>query len=587
MANLFEYVKENVPISEYVSRLPQATGLHSVGQGKYRCNNILVGGSNNTSMMIDDDSQYFKMFSNGNESGDVIKLYSLINGTSSMKDAALNLANEMGVSVPEEYLLIHPKEESKSALIKMMNQIADAAHELLVEGGDEDSETALKYIVDRGADSEMLRDWKIGYFPSDVSECRRFFRQFGSDEMLVKVGLLGGRNNTTPFMAGRLVFPIFSLRSDVISFSSRTIEGVDCLLEDSKYINTPNTPIYEKHETLLGEHLLSKNVKKVVICEGNLDVIALNEMTDEDTVAVATCGTAFTTQHASLIKRFKPEATTILFDGDKAGRKSASSLLWVSNHIKNLSIKTLDNDDDPWDVFVSGEIIDTEGYEPAVITAARMMSEDMEREEFLEWFEKNYNELSFSDDKNKFFSAVMKSSGIRKNFLLGLIRQKKSNRNTHRNTNGNNSYKPSTSIIPLLETLLSFDAEERRIICFPLYSKKTLDTALDLVGVRTEADEESVYIAMGLRRDFDEELAAYVYSLSPDIDQYKQSREELALLLGRTCKEYIVSEKKKVNLDILSSLSLVSSGVSQASEIEKIVFLFDLISQLSSQKVNP
>lgn len=585
MANLFEYVKENIPISEYVSLLPQATGLHSVGQGKYRCNNFLVGGTNNTSMIIDDDAQYFKMFSNGNESGDVIKLYSLVNNTASMKEAALNLAHEMGVQVPEEYLLSSPQEESRSSLIKMMNNIADAAHDLLMENGDDDSETALAYIADRGATSEMLRNWKLGYFPSDISECRSFFRQFGTDEMLIKVGLLGGRNNTTPFMAGRLVFPIFSLRSDAISFSSRSIEGIDCLLEDSKYINTPNTPIYEKHETLLGEHLLKKNIKHVVICEGNLDVIALNEMTDDDTVAVATCGTAFTTQHASLIKRFKPETTTILFDGDKAGRKSASSLLWVSNHIKNLSINTLEEGQDPWDMFASGKTIDTQGYEPAVITASRMMSEDMEREEFIEWFEKNYQSLSFSDDKSQFFSAVMKYSGIRKNFLLSRIRQKESNR-TRTQSHKEKNILPSTSILPLLKTLLSFDSYERRIVAFPLYSKKTLDKSLDLVGVQTEIDEESVYVAMGLRRDFNEETAAYVYSLSPDIEDYDVCRKELSLLLSRKCKEHINLERVKIDFDSLSVLSLIASGSSQSSEIDKLVFLFDLISRLSIKSRN-
>ena len=101
--------------------MPETKGLHSVGGNEYRCNNIIAQGDGTTSMSIKDDEGYFKVFSHGQEGGDIITLYKLTCGSENdtMRDACIELAEYMGLQIPEEMMQVTYSPKPK--MISTMN----------------------------------------------------------------------------------------------------------------------------------------------------------------------------------------------------------------------------------------------------------------------------------------------------------------------------------------------------------------------------------------------------------------------------------------------------------------------------------
>ena len=577
--NIFSFVKEHIRLSEFVQSLPQTQGLHSTGENKYRCNNVIAGGTNHNAMVIDDDIGFFKVFSHGQEKGDVITLYNLTmgGGNLSARDAAIGLASMMSLSIPEEYLMINSSHIGKKDMIETMNSICSHTHEYLVNSEDDCVNTMHDYLTERGIHEELIDTWSLGMLPDDMKESQSVLRKYGSDDTLQKVGLFGGKNKDFVSMTGRLLFPIFSLNGDCISFSSRSVPGVFTPLGDSKYVNTSTTDIYDKSSTLYGQHLLKKDLKRIIICEGNLDVIALNEMTDEDTVALATCGTALTENHVGLIKRFSPEEVVIVFDSDEAGRNSMSNLVWLANHFEKVGIYLIESGKDPWDMYIQGVPGNKIRYnEPISITACRMMHNDKDRDEFLDWFVKSYKSLNFSDDKYNLLQTASQSTGLKQKFLESLVSQSKTYTQNNREKQVENPISPH--IQQLISAMLSLDMSDKKAIFFPLYINSQKDKALNYCGIFTKQDEDAISIALGIHKDRDSNITTHVYDLAPqeeDIDTImKEASRFLAKNIFDTWKKDGIPQGMS---QWVRPLSVISSGMSSADAYDQLSFVFDMI----------
>lgn len=584
--NLFEFVKSNVKLSQYVQTLPQFRGMTAVGRGKYRCNNVIAGGTNTNAMVIDDETGFFKAFSHGNESGDIITLHSLIAGLQdSPKDAALDLANTMGVSIPDEMLSFKGDGSfSRKRLIEALDRIMNKSHDYLVNSDDEEAEIIREYLYDRGISNTLRDEWMLGALPSSDKKARKLLKQCADPEVLKKVGLYGGKSGDFIAMRGRLLFPIFSRRNECISFSSRTVPEVNTPLEDSKYINTSNTDVYDKSKVLYGQHLIKNNTDKIIVCEGNFDVIALNEMTDNRTAAVATCGTALTQEHIGEIKRLGIKELMIVFDSDTAGRKAASSLTWITNHISHAGIYDSFQDGDPWDMYMSGEDFDFDYQQPLVATAAKMMAEDLNRDDFSDWFKRSYNQLNFSDDQQMLLSSASKYAGLKERYLRSLV-VSSNNKTTSTTRRDENKVELSNSVKTICSALLSFDLFERQVVAFPLYHKKMVEDALDICGVETDDDEEAILIATGNYKSRDASLSSYVYSLLPEEDSEDYFLENSAIILANNLQQFFVTYgplKSKYMFNYINVLSSITNGSSAAPPREKLIFIFDLIGTLNT-----
>lgn len=584
--NLFEFVKNNVKISQYVQTLPQFRGMSAVGRGKYRCNNVIAGGTNTNAMVIDDETGFFKAFSHGNESGDIITLHALIAGLQdSPKDAAIDLANTMGITVPEDLLSFKSNGSiSRKKLIDSLNKIMEKTHEYLVYSDDKEALMIREYLYDRGISDTLRDEWMLGALPSNDKKARKILTQCANNDILKKVGLYGGKSGDFIAMRGRLLFPILSRKNECISFSSRSIPEVNTPLENSKYINTSNTDIYDKSKVLYGQHFIKNNTKKIIVCEGNFDVIALNEMTDDETAAVATCGTALTHDHIGEIKRLGIKELMIVFDSDKAGRKAASSLTWITNHISHAGIYDSSEDGDPWDMYMSGKNFNFDYQQPLVSTASKMMAEDLDRDDFSDWFKKSYSQLNFVDDQQMLISSSSQYAGLKERYLKSLVVSSNNKKSSSYRRN-EDEIVISDSVKIICAALLSFDLFDRKFIAFPLYHKKMVNDALDICGVETDEDEEAIRIAAGNYKSSNTSLSSYVYSLLPEEESEDYVLKSAVIIIARNLQQFFITYgtlESKYMFSYISALSSIANGSSAATAKEQLIFVFDIIGTLKN-----
>ncbi len=181
-----------------------------------------------------------------------------------------------------------------------------------------------EYLKQRGFGIEIARAWQLGWAPPD-------FREFGQlaasrsmdDRLLAEAYLLGrGQRGLYPVFRDRLMFPIHNVRGEVVGFSGRVIRADQ---DPRKYVNTADTAAFHKGELLFGLYKATGPIGKagmcVVVCEGQLDVIACHEKADIRN-AVAGLGTAFTDEHARILRKYAKKAI-LCYDGDNAGIKAS------------------------------------------------------------------------------------------------------------------------------------------------------------------------------------------------------------------------------------------------------------------------
>ena len=186
-----------------------------------------------------------------------------------------------------------------------------------------------QFLTERGFDAEVAADFGVGFAPKSWDALTAHLRQRGfTDAELLAGGLVSqGNRGVYDRFRGRLIWPIRDLTGDVVGFGARR------LLEDDdgpKYLNTPETPLYKKSQVLYGIDRARRDISKqqqVVVVEGYTDVMACHLA--GLTTAVATCGTAFGSDHIKVLRRLLMDDDTMrgevvfTFDGDEAGRRAA------------------------------------------------------------------------------------------------------------------------------------------------------------------------------------------------------------------------------------------------------------------------
>lgn len=184
-------------------------------------------------------------------------------------------------------------------------------------------------LVERGFDRRAAEYFGLGYAPRGWDNLRDVLREQGyRDDELITAGLLsqGSRGGYDRFR-GRLIWPIRDLTGQTVGFGARKIYDDD---EGPKYLNTPETPVYHKSQVLYGLDLAKRDIAKqrrAIIVEGYTDVMACHLA--GITTAVATCGTAFGTEHIKVLRRIladdesRPAEVIFTFDPDAAGQKAA------------------------------------------------------------------------------------------------------------------------------------------------------------------------------------------------------------------------------------------------------------------------
>lgn len=222
---------------------------------------------------------------------------------------------------------------------------------------------AKDYAMKRGFDEETLRKWEIGFAPDSGESLASHLKKKGF--MLIDgaiAGVLSGNERTgyQDLFRNRLIFPIRDEKKNLVGFGGRGMQGVE-----PKYLNSPNTSIFQKNELLYGMQFAKDVIRKTrhaTLVEGYIDVIACHRAGITD--AVAPLGTSFGEKQASYLAKFC-ESVTVFYDGDDAGIKAAerAMLLLLANNI-NCKASLVKSGDDPDSLF-------TKYGAPAVVDAVK------------------------------------------------------------------------------------------------------------------------------------------------------------------------------------------------------------------------
>lgn len=237
----------------------------------------------------------------------------------SFREAVQQLAERAGMELPkeEENNPQAKREADRKAVLLEIHK--EAARFFYYQLKGEKGSTGWDYLVNkRQLTPETITKFGLGYAGKNSTDLYRYLRQKGyPDSVLKESGLVTiEERGTHDKFWNRVMFPIMDVRSRVIGFGGRVMgEG------EPKYLNSPETKIFDKSRNLYGLNI-AKNSRRqgLIICEGYVDVIALHQAGFDN--AVASLGTAFTSGHASLIKRYANEVF-LTYDSDGAGVKAA------------------------------------------------------------------------------------------------------------------------------------------------------------------------------------------------------------------------------------------------------------------------
>ena len=235
----------------------------------------------------------------------------------SYPDAVRNLAKRVGMEVPEDeqYQSRYRQQERLWALHKEAARFFHA--QLYAPIGQE----ALNYAFGRGMSKGILTTFGVGYAPDSWDSMVKAMRAKGyTDEELKESGLVTvSQKNGNLFdrFRDRLMFPIIDVRGNVIGFGGRIIKNDK---DTAKYLNSPETLIFNKRKNLFGLNLAKKSKQGyLILVEGNIDVVALHQYGFDN--AVASLGTSLTDEQATLLSRYT-EQIVLIYDGDEAGQRA-------------------------------------------------------------------------------------------------------------------------------------------------------------------------------------------------------------------------------------------------------------------------
>ncbi|PIY71751.1 DNA primase, partial [Candidatus Roizmanbacteria bacterium CG_4_10_14_0_8_um_filter_33_9] len=271
------------------------------------------------SFIVSPDRQIWHCFGSCGEGGDVIRFLMKFENLT-FPEAVKELANKLNIPISSSFSSEDSVWKKKERLFLLNRTACDFYHYVLLHS--KFGKKAREYLAKRNIKSEIINTFEIGYAPSSWDSLRRFlFKKKFRDEDLMDAGLVIRTEKGSLFdrFRGRLVFPLKDARGNIVGFSGRLLSED---IKQAKYINTPETLIYHKRETLFGLHLAKESIRKeknVIVVEGEFDMISPYQSGISNIVAIK--GSALTKDQLLLIKRYTNKISLAL-DSDEAGAEA-------------------------------------------------------------------------------------------------------------------------------------------------------------------------------------------------------------------------------------------------------------------------
>ena len=331
------------------------------------------------SFMVNEEKQIFHCFGCGT-GGDVFT-FLMKAGNFSFPQAVEELAKRYGVNLPRRELSpIEKKAVAKKDVLFQINQAAsEYFHDLLTRR--REGEEGREYLSQRGMKEGILKEHRLGYSLDRWDGLVQHLRERKVTlELACELGLILPKRKEGWYDAfrGRILFPIFDLHDRVVGFGGRVVRD-----GQPKYINSPESTIYHKGEILYGLHVAKRYIPEkdcVIIAEGYFDLLTLHQHGLKH--SVATLGTALTSPHVRILKRYTKNLITV-FDADPAGVQATlrSLPLFLEEEVAGKMI-LLPKGEDPDSFLRKGNSID---FERRVAGAVPLM------DFFFEWLMKAHD----------------------------------------------------------------------------------------------------------------------------------------------------------------------------------------------------
>jgi DNA primase len=293
------------------------------------------------SFIVSPDKQIWHDFSSG-KGGDVFSFVMEIEGIDFRASLEL-LARKAGIDLEQYQDPNRSKNQvSKTRLYDLLER-ATKFYQVQFSK----NKVALDYVLTkRRFTKETALIWRIGYSPNTGDALYKYLKQNSfTDKEIKQAGLSSGSYSDRDMFRGRLMIPLNDSQGRVIGYTARQLTSDD---NGPKYINTPQTVLYDKSRHIFGLHLAKQEIRTrayVVVTEGNLDVIASHQAGVKQTVATA--GTALTAQHLKILSNHTTDIR-LCFDADKAGLAATERAIPLAAKEKlNLSIVNIPIGKDP------------------------------------------------------------------------------------------------------------------------------------------------------------------------------------------------------------------------------------------------
>lgn len=299
------------------------------------------------SFVVSPEKQIFKDFSSG-KGGNVFTFlieYKRI----TFIEAVQELAEKLSIELPKQGRVQQEKLTAQVSKRKLALKLLDDVKQFYIQSMLlDDKHIALEYFLKRGFTTETQKKFELGYSPDSWDATLNFLKSKGySEQAMLESGVITKSSSGKLFdrFKGRAIFPIKDHLGKVIGFGGRDLTNGQ---KTAKYINSPQTAIYDKSDVLYGFYEgvdAIRNQENLILVEGYADVISLSQAGVENVAAVS--GTALTEKHIARLKRYV-NTVFLNYDSDRAGINAAEKSidLCISNDI-DLKIVTLPDGQDP------------------------------------------------------------------------------------------------------------------------------------------------------------------------------------------------------------------------------------------------
>lgn len=345
-------------------------------------------------------------------------------------EAVRFLAQRVGMNMPE-----NSYDDSMAQLRKRIyeanRESARFFHKMLYSN---EGRAGLEYLRNRGLTEKTIRRFGLGFAPDNRFALSNHLRDMGfRDNELVSANLVyknkSGKGTNDRFY-NRVMFPIIDVRGNVIAFGGRIMTD-----QKPKYLNTSDTPVFKKSANLFSLNN-AKNTpdRTLILCEGYMDVISVNQAGFEN--AVATLGTALTSEQAVLMKRFADEVI-ICYDADEAGQKATQRAIDILRKSGlNIRVLTVPDGKDPDEFIkkhgdngsaafynlVNGSSNDTE-YRLSKVRAKYDLKQPNQRVQYLDEAVKVLSAIDDGIEQDVYSSKLAEETGVQRETIISELKR--------------------------------------------------------------------------------------------------------------------------------------------------------------------